>query len=683
MLSHELIKKFQIFSQYPEHTLEEFGSILQVSRRQLLTDIARINESLARYGFPQITCNQSKVGVPHITETSLFERLMPEMTDYLFQAERPAMLTLYLLLAKDFVAITHLESFVQVSRNSILTDLKLVRKWTQDYGVQLVYTRQEGYYFVGDGLALRRLLEATIAHLLTYSTGKWLITYVLITLDLPCPVEELHASLLRLGNRYGLVYIAEKMRGLAYVLALLSLNPFWQPLPRQGVMQKEAAFSQIALLLADLLKGYPSLEQEAEFILTRLIGCIQGDLEWGYHAAIYQIMEEIIQSVSVNTGLVLNDTPSLRKNLYSHLLPAYYRIYYDVELHNPLKDQIKSQYASLFYLVKRSLSPLEKQLGKAISEDEVAYFTIHFGGRLEKPKASEKTHLVALCVCPNGISSSLMLHAELKQLFPQLQFIEIHQLDKIALLDASTYDLVFSTVHFPCQKPVYVTQPIMGAVERLMLKKMVCRDFNIPLANQLALDELLAIIDKHATINNQEELAYDLSDYLIGNHFEKEIGGLGLLELLTEDFIQQETAVSNWQEAISLAARPLLEHGFIEKRYIEGMIASVNELGAYIVLAPKVAVPHAAPEQGVHHLGMSLLQLKHPVSFDLAHEGDNDKDVQLIFVLAAVDSTAHLKALQELAMILEDDEQIAALIAAPTKPEILAIIRQIIEEGDA
>lgn len=191
MLSHELIKKFQIFSQYPEHTLEEFGSILQVSRRQLLTDIARINESLARYGFPQITCNQSKVGVPHITETSLFERLMPEMTDYLFQAERPAMLTLYLLLAKDFVAITHLESFVQVSRNSILTDLKLVRKWTQDYGVQLVYTRQEGYYFVGDGLALRRLLEATIAHLLTYSTGKWLITYVLITLDLPCPVEKL------------------------------------------------------------------------------------------------------------------------------------------------------------------------------------------------------------------------------------------------------------------------------------------------------------------------------------------------------------------------------------------------------------------------------------------------------------------------------------------------------------
>lgn len=104
---------------------------------------------------------------------------------------------------------------------------------------------------------------------------------------------------------------------------------------------------------------------------------------------------------------------------------------------------------------------------------------------------------------------------------------------------------------------------------------------------------------------------------------------------------------------------------------------------AYIVVAPKVAVPHAAPEQGVHHLGMSLLQLKHPVSFDLAHEGDNDKDVQLIFVLAAVDSTAHLKALQELAMILEDDEQIAALIAAPTKPEILAIIRQIIEEGDA
>ena len=53
----------------------------------------------------------------------------------------------------------------------------------------------------------------------------------------------------------------------------------------------------------------------------------------------------------------------------------------------------------------------------------------------------------------------------------------------------------------------------------------------------------------------------------------------------------------------------------------------------------------------------------------------------MIFVLAAVDSTAHLRALQELALILDDEEAIDSLIAASDPREILAIIDKIIEEG--
>lgn len=216
----------------------------------------------------------------------------------------------------------------------------------------------------------------------------------------------------------------------------------------------------------------------------------------------------------------------------------------------------------------------------------------------------------------------------------------------------------------------------------MMLKKMVCDDFHLPLSEQFALDDLLSIIHKHTTITNKEGLVSDLSRYLIGNHLTLEKGGLGLLDLLTADFIRQADAVSDWQEAIRLAAQPLLEHQMIETSYIDGMIDSVNELGAYIVLAPKVAVPHAAPKKGTRQLGMSLLQLKEPVSFDLKQEGDPDKQVQLIFVLSAVDSSSHLKALQELSLILDDDEHIEQLIEAKNTEEIMSLISHMIEKGD-
>lgn len=66
----------------------------------------------------------------------------------------------------------------------------------------------------------------------------------------------------------------------------------------------------------------------------------------------------------------------------------------------------------------------------------------------------------------------------------------------------------------------------------------------------------------------------------------------------------------------------------------------------------------------------------------MKQEGDPDKQVQLIFVLSAVDSSSHLKALQELSLILDDDEHIEQLIEAKNTEEIMSLISHMIEKGD-
>ncbi|GFE44672.1 BglG family transcription antiterminator [Streptococcus canis] len=682
MLSHELIRKYQLFSKYKGHSLEAFESILKVSKRHILSDIAKINDSLAVYQLPLIVLDRQLVYPPNLTEQELLDCMLPTLDDYLFQNERPDMLIIYLMMAQEFISINHLESLLRLSRNSVIADLNLVRERVQAFQVTLTYNRQEGYFFEGEPLALRRLLESTVSSLLQLTSGPWVFSYLLHELGLPNQTKVMANSLEELSRENRLSFISEKLRDLIYFFCLLACQPFSHEVRNETVDAFLLSSPAVETMVDQLLAAFPNLAKEKDVVMSRLLGCVQGDLERVFQQPIYDIMEEIINSVTVNTGLSITDTPELRQNLYSHLLPAYYRLYYGIDLINPLKDQIKQDYESLFYLVKRSLSPLEKRLGKVINEDEVAYFTIHFGRWLQAPKKRKSNQLVALSVCPNGISSSLMLEATLKELFPQLQFITVHQLDNIKLLDPDSFDLIFSTVAFDCAKPVYVTQALMGSVEQMMLKKMVCDDFHLPLTEQFALDELVTIINKYATITNKEGLVSDLSRYLIGNHLTIEKGGLGLLDLLTKDFIRQADAVSDWQEAIRLAAQPLLEHQMIETSYIAGMIDSVNELGAYIVLAPKVAVPHAAPEKGARQLGVSLLQLKEPVSFDLKQEGDPDKQVQLIFVLAAVDSSSHLKALQELSLVLDDDEYIDQLIQAEDSDSMLDLISYIIEKGD-
>lgn len=87
------------------------------------------------------------------------------------------------------------------------------------------------------------------------------------------------------------------------------------------------------------------------------------------------------------------------------------------------------------------------------------------------------------------------------------------------------------------------------------------------------------------------------------------------LDALTKDKITMKEKVNDWEEAIHIAAEPLLAQNYIEPGYVEAMIDSVKTLGPYIVIAPNVAIAHARPDNHVNKVGISLLKLGVPINF--------------------------------------------------------------------
>ena len=73
-----------------------------------------------------------------------------------------------------------------------------------------------------------------------------------------------------------------------------------------------------------------------------------------------------------------------------------------------------------------------------------------------------------------------------------------------------------------------------------------------------------------------------------------------LKQYLSEETMQHKTSVDNWEEAIAMAARPLLNKGVIDDSYVEAMIDSVEKNGPYIVLKDYFALPHAQAGTGVN-----------------------------------------------------------------------------------
>lgn len=682
MFTNELIKKYQFFLNYTNSSIGELENLSSSSRRTILSDILRINEALSHLLLPNIRIENDLIRVPAISSGELLGHVDISSRSYIFQHERLDMIVLYLLLYPEYISNYHLQDLLRMSKNSVVADLKDIRKLLKNQSISLQYTRSEGYYLEGTGSQLRQLLERTIEKLMRLESGRFILDYVLKECGITTKDAAIFSQTRMLSEKYQLTFIFENVKIVSLVMAVLNEIEIEGDYQVKQEYYRNIKETALLKLVEELEEEYPRLAKERDYILSRLAGCLQGNLDLNPDPTVVLIMDEIIKQVKANTGLEFPMGIPFRKNLFAHLYPSYYRLLFNISLHNPLTHQIKREYSSLYELIRRSLKPLEEMTGKPLSSDEIAYFTIHFGGYLQSQvKHREGKDLRAMIVCPNGVSTSLILQSELEKIFPRMEFQSISRshFKTVDNMERDDIQVIFSTTHLESQDKVFLVKPLMTSIEKILLKRRVYEYLHLEKEDVVSIDELMGIVAKYTTIKNEEGLKNELIHYLFAQNNQQLLGGDSLTDLLKEELIQQVDSVSNWQDAVGLAAQPLLANGYIEESYIQAMIASINETGPYIVLAPKVAVPHASPDAGVHQLGISLLQVKEPVDF--SEDDDDDKKVQLIFVLAAVDSTAHLRALQELALILDDEEAIDSLIAASDPREILAIIDKIIEEG--
>ena len=155
-------------------------------------------------------------------------------------------------------------------------------------------------------------------------------------------------------------------------------------------------------------------------------------------------------------------------------------------------------------------------------------------------------------------------------------------------------------------------------------------------------------------------------------------GSPQLTTLLPADAIHLGGTATDWRAAVRLAGDALVASGATTPAYTDEMVATVEQLGPYIVLAPGIALAHARPSPAVLRAGMSLVTLREPVPF-----GHRQNDpVRLVIGLAAVDEEGHIAALSTLAEFLSDAIRPEALLGAVDAGDVDRLLRAF-EESQA
>lgn len=691
-MDHRILLLMQFIAQTSYLTLKELEVAAHVTRRQALYRINKLNDLLISENVPPITLDATSDKRIEVCEKTknVIQKLLLEMQEdepyYFSKAERLIYIYLMLFVNDDYLSLNHFIDALEVSRSTVLLDFKELSQMLAEKSVKIKYNRSKGYFLDGAEMEIRHIMMRYVISSLSGDRNEKIFDLIITDFGL-VKFEKSKKIIENLAEKHNIRFVGERLIEFIYIYTFLRVRiQSGKDVSKEincqmdiSVMKsmKEYAFTR------DLFEKYEGIENVSEadmqYVSSWILGISFGDIheETKDVVLISDMVGKIMTRFESLSGIHYKNTEKIFKQLYSHFRPAYYRLIFKLPIFNPMCQKIKKEYAKLYQLVEETMKPFHVILGENIPDDEIAYLTMHFAvifsGKNTEKIAKQKT---ALVVCLNGIGSSSILYNELTNMFPELHFyppLEIGNINKYK----DEVDIIFAAgnvskmVHTDI--PIVRVTPVMSIQERYQVIREVYMLLGSNSMKKPSADTVFGIVEKYADIKQENALYNELITYFSKlNYVEDRNGEMHLLDMVKEGIICLNVGAKNWEEAIRLAYKPMIEEKFITENYVEDTIQGVKMMGPYIVTTRHVALPHTKPEAGALKTGLGICVLKEAVPF-----GSKDNDpVKYIFSLSAIDNESHLSAMAELIELLGDKRFYDMLDHAKNTNEVLEYLKK-------
>jgi len=295
--------------------------------------------------------------------------------------------------------------------------------------------------------------------------------------------------------------------------------------------------------------------------------------------------------------------------LTQHLQSALQRQKNGTHIENELQDQIMISIPLIYEFTKEQLNLWEKTSHIEFDSSEIAYIAMYIASAYES-SIQQETSLTVLLTCTFGITTSAILKSRIFVAIPECHVIgPLTMEDAIKYLDNHAVDLIISTSTFTYKKiPVIVVNPLLYQNDIEGIKNQLSQ-----LSYSKMCNHFVNSYEKISSMDNKKP------DFVSSK----------IADFVAEHNIQILSSVDSWEEAIQIAAKPLLAENYVEQRYVNRMIAAVKQFGTYMCLVEDVAFVHAGTEDGIKENCCAILALNKPVIF-----GDrNSKLVKYIVII--------------------------------------------------
>ncbi|ASA21552.1 BglG family transcription antiterminator [Paenibacillus donghaensis] len=397
---------------------------------------------------------------------------------------RQQYLLFYLLQNDGYQSMDNMSEEIGISRSTMISDLKEVEQRLAAFKLTLSRRAHYGIMIEGDEQDFRKAFSYFIlqsGHTLQHTEdfhafgevfeGEQLKRFLLQILK----EKELKISDVFLDNilthLFILLYRVSKHNFIVSGQAMQAKpEPLYQDIAGR-IADYIASHYQIKLPADEI--DYLALHISGKTIMERMSDETKSHLRDGITSILKQLDREFL------TGFT--DDDALREALLLHMFPLLNRLYYNLQLGNPLVEDVYSQYANVFVISFRFAEIIEEQYGFRMSRDEAGYVALHFATHLERMQQRnlEKFKRIAV-ICSTGAGSAQLIRLKLEAVFPKASVITA-SITEVEEISSKPVDLILSTVPLATEikeKPVIHIKQLLDDQEIQRIKEILSLQIN-------------------------------------------------------------------------------------------------------------------------------------------------------------------------------------------------------------
>ena len=509
-------------------TVDQICSRNDISKRTFYYDIKNVNAWLREKGLPEIVLRSGSCTIDTSVGDALTEIIRQNDTEYFMSVdERKIMMAMYIGLSARRVRIHDFCELFDISKNTVLSDMKNIRRELAERHIGLKFETDRGYYFQGNEYAIRNYLYGQFKKVRSIKTGQYIRRFLNEQLaglggQQSDYWEAFKECLVIYEDTANTSIIENDTNGGTFILTVSYLRHAHGHLFRVNTSRTQQIRSTRAyngaVNLTDKIGEYVGLtcsEQEICYIALCFLAMQNFDpvATEGQDPEMVDFTERFLTGIE-QTGLAeFRDRETLKGRLVNHIAPMIYRITYGVQLDNPIADSVRRDYRTAFDLARRGIEATDSKIAAKITEDELSYLAIYIADGIKSGARQETGHGKILVVCPEGVATALLIRDQLENMLEPYYVYDLTSVKNITAMDLSQYLLIATAAKcdLPPDKTVRVSLFLTEDNKRSILEKLNQEKMRLKVRPR----EIMAIIRRCSGGNAQQmtDLNIELLNY--------------------------------------------------------------------------------------------------------------------------------------------------------------------------